>query len=49
VREIRAAGLVLEDVVEPEWPDDLEEAWVQWSPLRGRLIPGTVVFVTRRD
>ena len=48
VREIVAAGLMLEDIVEPEWPDDLEQAWSQWSPLRGRLIPGTVVFVTRR-
>jgi SAM-dependent methyltransferase len=48
VREIVAAGLVLEDVVEPEWPDDHEQAWVQWSPLRGRLIPGTAIFVSRR-
>jgi ubiquinone/menaquinone biosynthesis C-methylase UbiE len=49
VREIVAAGLVVVDVVEPEWPADLEQAWVQWSPLRGRLIPGTAIFVTRRD
>jgi ubiquinone/menaquinone biosynthesis C-methylase UbiE len=48
VREIVAAGLTLEDVVEPEWPDDHEQAWGQWSPLRGRLMPGTVIFVTRR-
>jgi SAM-dependent methyltransferase len=48
IREIVAAGLVVEDVIEPEWPDDHDEAWVQWSPLRGRLMPGTVIFVTRR-
>jgi SAM-dependent methyltransferase len=48
IREIVAAGLVVDDVVEPEWPDDLEEAWSQWSPLRGRLIPGTAIFVSRR-
>jgi ubiquinone/menaquinone biosynthesis C-methylase UbiE len=48
VREIVAAGLVIEDVVEPEWPEDLDQAWAQWSPLRGRLIPGTVIYVTRR-
>jgi SAM-dependent methyltransferase len=48
VREIVAAGLVLEDIVEPEWPDGHEEAWAQWSPLRGRLMPGTVIFVTRK-
>ena len=48
IREIVAAGLVVEDLVEPEWPDDHDQAWGQWSPLRGRLIPGTVIFVTRK-
>lgn len=48
VREIVTAGLVVEDVVEPEWPDGHDQAWAQWSPLRGRLIPGTAIFVTRR-
>ena len=48
IREIVAAGLVVEDVVEPEWPAGHEQAWGQWSPLRGRLIPGTAVFVTRK-
>ena len=45
IREIVAAGLTVVDVVEPEWPDGHEQAWVQWSPLRGRLMPGTVIFV----
>src|SRR3954452_15796442 len=48
VREIVAAGLVLDDLVEPEWPDGHEQAWSQWSPLRGRLMPGTAVFVTHK-
>lgn len=48
VREIVDAGLVLDAIVEPEWPDGHEEAWAQWSPLRGRLMPGTAIFVTRR-
>ena len=48
VREIVAAGLVVDDVVEPEWPADHEQAWDQWSPLRGRLMPGTVIFVTHK-
>jgi len=48
IREIVAAGLVVEDVVEPEWPPGHEQAWGQWSPLRGRLIPGTAIFVTRK-
>jgi SAM-dependent methyltransferase len=48
VRDIIAAGLLLDDIVEPEWPDGHEQAWAQWSPLRGRLVPGTAVFVTRK-
>ena len=44
VRELVAAGFVLVDLIEPEWPDDLEQVWGQWSPLRGRLFPGTAIF-----
>ena len=46
VREIVGAGLVLEDLLEPEWPDGHDREWGQWSPLRGRLMPGTAVWVT---
>jgi len=46
IREIAAAGLTLVDVVEPEWPEGHEEAWGPWSPLRGRLMPGTAIYVT---
>jgi SAM-dependent methyltransferase len=46
VREIVAAGLRVVDVVEPEWPAGLTEVWGGWSPLRGRVIPGTAIFVT---
>lgn len=48
IRDLVAAGLVLEDLLEPEWPADHTASWDAWSPLRGRLIPGTAVFVTRR-
>jgi SAM-dependent methyltransferase len=48
VREVVAAGLRLVDLVEPEWPAGHERAWGGWSPLRGRLVPGTVVFVTEK-
>ena len=45
VREVVAAGLVLSDLVELEWPERNTETWGGWSPLRGRLFPGTAVFV----
>lgn len=44
VRDIVAAGLVLDDLLEPEWPDGRERVWGQWSPLRGALFPGTAIF-----
>jgi SAM-dependent methyltransferase len=45
VAEIVGAGLRLVDVVEPEWPEALERTWGGWSRLRGRLFPGTAIFV----
>jgi SAM-dependent methyltransferase len=48
IREIIGSGLVLVDVVEPEWPEDNEQVWGGWSPLRGRMIPGTAIFVCRK-
>ena len=48
VRAIVGAGFVLTDLVEPEWPVGHERAWGGWSPLRGRLLPGTAIFVCDR-
>jgi (2Fe-2S) ferredoxin len=48
VRELVAAGLALVDVLEPEWPDGHTREWGQWSPLRGRLFPGTAIFVAEK-
>ena len=48
VREIVAAGLILENLIEPEWPPALQREWGQWSPLRGALFPGTAIFCCRR-
>jgi ubiquinone/menaquinone biosynthesis C-methylase UbiE len=49
IREIVAAGLRVVDVVEPEWPEANLETWAGWSQLRGRLIPGTAIFVCIKD
>lgn len=46
VRELAAAGFRLLAVIEPEWPADLTEEWGQWSPLRGKILPGTAIFVS---
>ncbi|WP_162908228.1 class I SAM-dependent methyltransferase [Allorhizocola rhizosphaerae] len=48
VRALNAAGLTLVDLVEPEWPDDNEKIWGGWSPLRGRIIPGTAIFIANK-
>jgi SAM-dependent methyltransferase len=48
IRELVAAGLTVVDVIEPEWPADNTSTWGQWSPLRGRLMPGTAIFVARK-
>jgi SAM-dependent methyltransferase len=48
VREAVAAGLEVLDVVEPEWPAGHTTTYTQWGPRRGRLIPGTAIWVTRR-
>jgi SAM-dependent methyltransferase len=45
VRELVGAGLRLVDLVEPEWPPGHDRSWGQWSPLRGRILPGTAIFV----
>lgn len=48
VRELVAAGLVLRDLIEPEWPAGHDRPWGQWSPARGRLVPGTAIFVCQK-
>ncbi|MCF6735090.1 class I SAM-dependent methyltransferase [Blastococcus sp. KM273129] len=48
VRAVVGAGLVLEDLVEPEWTPGRTENWGQWSPERGALVPGTLVLVATR-
>lgn len=48
VRQVLRAGLDLTDLIEPPWPEHNTETWGGWSPLRGRLIPGTLILIARR-
>jgi len=48
VADVVAAGLVLERLVEPTWPAGHDRTWGGWGPVRGALLPGTAIFVTRR-
>jgi SAM-dependent methyltransferase len=45
VRSLALAGFTLRDLVEPEWPPDLDRSWGGWSRVRGLLTPGTALFV----
>jgi SAM-dependent methyltransferase len=48
VRAVVGAGLVLVDLIEPEWTPGRTQTWGQWSPERGALMPGTLILVCRR-
>ncbi len=47
IRELVAAGFVLEDLIEPQWPEEFDGVWGQWSRQRGELFPGTSIYVCR--
>ena len=47
VEALAAAGLVLTALHEPEWPTDHDRTWGGWSRTRGRVMPGSAVFVAR--
>ena len=47
VEAITGAGLVLDKLIEPEWPPENTQEWGQWTPMRGALFPGTAIFCTR--
>ncbi|MDM8084093.1 class I SAM-dependent methyltransferase [Cellulomonas cellasea] len=46
VGEVVAAGLVIDRLVEPEWPAGHDRTWGGWGPVRGERLPGTAIFVT---
>lgn len=49
VRLLSSSPLRLVDLLEPQWPEGNEDIWGGWSPLRGRLIPGTAIFIAQAD
>ena len=49
VRVLHAAGFHLLDLVEPEWPAGHDRVWGGWGPVRGALLPGTAIFVSRLE
>jgi SAM-dependent methyltransferase len=46
---LSGGGFSLRALHEPRWPEGLERTWGGWGPLRGRLIPGTAIFVSERS
>lgn len=48
VRAVASAGLCLRDLIEPEWPEDNQRVWGGWSPLRGQILPGTMIVVAEK-
>ena len=48
IRELVTAGLQVQDVVEPTWPERNDQNWGGWSPTRGRVIPGTAIYVAQK-
>jgi len=48
VAEVVGAGLVLDGLVEPEWPEGRDLTWGGWGPVRGALLPGTLIVRAHR-
>lgn len=47
VHLLAAHGFLLEELVEPEWPEGHDRVWGGWGPVRGALVPGTAIFSAR--
>lgn len=45
IRALTGAGFTVDDLVEPEWPAGHDQVWGGWGPERGRLIPGTAIWL----
>lgn len=46
ISQLVDTGLVVDALLEPQWPAGHARPWGQWSPLRGRILPGTAIFVS---
>jgi SAM-dependent methyltransferase len=43
-RALRDAGLWITDLHEPPWPPGHDRVWGGWGPVRGALVPGTLII-----
>jgi SAM-dependent methyltransferase len=48
IAETVAAGLRIVALHEPEWPADHVSTYEQWGARRGRLLPGTSIWLTEK-
>lgn len=48
VSDVVGAGLVLDQLVEPPWPPGRTEVWGGWGPVRGEVLPGTLILVAHK-
>ncbi|MEU4193798.1 class I SAM-dependent methyltransferase [Kribbella sp. NPDC026611] len=48
IRELTSAGLVVDDLLEPEWPAGHDMVWGGWGPERGRFVPGTAIWTAHK-
>jgi SAM-dependent methyltransferase len=47
-RAILDAGLAISGLHEPVWPSGHERVWGAWGPVRGALVPGTLIVSCRK-
>jgi SAM-dependent methyltransferase len=45
---VLAAGLAITGLHEPPWPPGHDRVWGGWGPVRGQLVPGTLIISARK-
>ncbi|MBO0920850.1 class I SAM-dependent methyltransferase [Cellulomonas sp. zg-ZUI222] len=48
VGDVVGAGLVVDGLLEPEWPAGHHRVWGGWGPVRGARLPGTLIVRAQR-